>query len=620
MCGILGSIDRKSMADRDQFAVMLEQLESRGPDGSGIRSLDGGHVMLGHQRLSIIDLSDAAAQPMTNESGDVWLTFNGEIYNYRELRKDLIGLGHQFKSNTDSEVIVHAYEQWGARCVDRLNGIFAFGIWDERKHSLFVARDRLGVKPLYYWFSEDRLVFASQPRAIIAHPAFSKQVNASAFRDYLALGYVPYDACIFEGIKKLPAAHQLHWEDGHIQIGRYWSLPLAQTIKNEEVAVDEVRRQMQQSVTSQMVSDVPVGLYLSGGIDSSAVTGIAADQSSSSPRTFTIGFNEEWNDERTYAHTVAEKLNLEQIERTLTYEKACGLLSHVVDAYDEPFFGGSAFPTCFISRLAREYDTKVILAGDGGDELFAGYLRYDEFARDSRRPLKSKIRSKIGRFLRNEQAMDPVEKYFRIPTVGIAQPEEICALLTDKSQADLNPDIFHSLRRFYRPDLSPVTAACYMDLNIYLPDHILCKVDRASMANGVEVRVPLLDHRMAELAFSIKDKIIYARGERKSVLKKAAAPWVPSEILTGRKKGFSIPLHDWMNQGLAAAGRELVRDGSLVSRGILNPSQADQIFEAKNGKLCWLLLASELWARRWLENDCAAEEVMRRAIDHSSRR
>lgn len=596
MCGILGCISKKNNIPVSYFTGMLNNLAPRGPDGEGVEVLENGKVLFGHRRLSIIDLSNNGNQPMSNEDHSLWLVFNGEIYNYLSLKKELSSLGHVFRSKSDSEVIVHAYEEWGKNCVDHLNGIFAFGIWDSKKKNLFLARDRMGVKPLYYWKDSDCFVFSSQPSAILDHPNFNKEINLDAFQDYLALGYIPFDASIYEGINKLPAAHTLLVEELKLKRSKYWQVSIEKTVICEEDAILGVSKTIETSINDQTVSDVPVGLYLSGGIDSSTVSAVAAKKLDYKVRSFTVGFNETWNDERKYAKSVSEDINLDFHEETLSYEKTSQMFSAFVEAYDEPFFGGSAFPCLFISELTQKKGNKVILAGDGGDELFAGYLRYDTYSENLLKEHKT-------------SDQDPVESYFRIPTVGIAQPEDIKEILTQKVQNCTNPDIFHSLRRFYREDLPPVAAACYMDLHTYLPDHILCKVDRASMAHGIEVRVPLLDHRLVEYASSVSPSIIYKNKERKFLMKKAVEKWVPKEILNGRKKGFSIPLNDWMKHGFTKAGKKFVTDGSLISRGILNASKVENIFNSDNGKLAWLILSAELWARRWMDNDCIADRL-----------
>ncbi len=583
MCGILGELSWSRPVERQTFEAALDELTMRGRDGRGVEFRDDGRVALGHQRLAIVDLSDAAAQPMTNEDRTVWLTYNGEIYNHLELRRELEALGHRFRSRTDSEVVVHGWEEWGPGCTERFEGIFAFGLWDENKRQLFLARDHLGVKPLYFWHHDGGLAFASQPRAILQHPRFQPRLDLEAFRTYMLLGYVAVDECIFAGMRKLAPAHRLLAADNRVTVERYWDVPVAPTIRDPEQATEAIAAQLERSVKEQLMSDVPVGVFLSGGIDSSTVTSIAHRFSARPIHAFTVGFHEENKDERAWARLIVDDLGLSQTERVLDYETAVSMLEEVTNTWDEPFGGGSAFPTAFVSAMADGCDYKVVLAGDGGDELFAGYTRYDEY------------RSRC------EQGVpDPAAAYAELPTMQRISPQQMESVLTAECRASLDPDPYRLFRRFFRPELPPVAAAQLMDLGIYLPDHILFKVDRASMANGVEARVPLCDRRLVELAFTIDHDVLFAGGERKALLKRAAARWVPTAVLTARKKGFSIPLGPWMVRGIAVLGRGLLRDGVLMSLGVLEREATMELYAGKRKAITWQLLAVELWARRWL--------------------
>jgi asparagine synthase (glutamine-hydrolysing) len=609
VCGILGVLDEERPVDEATFARMLATLTARGPDGTGTRRLRDGAVVLGHRRLKIIDLSDAASQPMCNEDGSIWLTFNGEIYNHEILRGVLERKGHVFRSRSDSEVIVHAYEQWGDDCVSRLRGIFAFGIWDEGRRRLLLARDRLGVKPLYYAATDRRIAFASQPRALVEDPRFERALDPPALRDYLAYGYVPFDRAIFRGMRKLPAAHRLVWQDGRLSLDRYWELDARTEIRNAEEALFAVRAQVEESVLAELVSDVPIGLFLSGGIDSTCVASLAAERERERLCAFTIGYEDDASDERHFARIAAAENGMHHREEVLDPDGFRALLGPIVEAYDEPFYGGSAFPTFRVAQLAREHGNVVILTGDGGDEVFAGYHHYDRYAEvcavSRAKRLYWRGRAVLRRGPRAWQSTDPVAEYFALPDVGATDARTRRALLSQRTRREIGDDALWLLRRFYRPDLPAVRAARYMDLHTSLCDHILCKVDRASMASGVEVRVPLLDQRLVELGFRIDEDLVYAGGERKSLFKRAVEERVPEPLRTSRKKGFGIPVDAWLERTLGAAGGRLVGEGSLVSRGILDPQGTRAYLSSPRRH--WLLVAAELWARRWLEGQPLAD-------------
>lgn len=598
MCGILGTIDTRQPIHRNAFQSMLHTLQSRGPDGAGIEQRDGGHVQLGHRRLSIIDLSDAGQQPMPNEDESVWLVFNGEIYNFQQLRRRLENAGHRFRSQTDSEVIIHAYEEWGDDCVNELRGIFAFAIWDEPRRRLFLARDQLGVKPLYYWQHEAGFVFASQPRAIVEHPKFTRTLNEESLAAYLAYGYVPHDACIFDGVAKLPAGHRLVYEQGQATRQEYWRLAYNPLIVNRQEAEAAVRNSIEEAVDLQMVSDVPIGVFLSGGVDSSTVTGLVTSRSSVRIPSFTIGFDRPEKDEREFAALAAKALGTKPHVREMCLEDAFEYLQLVVNTYDEPFYDGSALPSLMVAQLAHENHIKVVLAGDGADELFAGYLRYDAFHNPGRV-------ARFKRMLFGEGTESALNRYFQL--IGFLDRDAI-DLLTGRVGFDhLGP-----LRNFWNPDVPTVTAAQLLDMKTYLIDDILTKVDRASMACSVEARVPLLDHKLVETAFTIDHSLIYEGSERKSLMKRAVREWVPPEILTTRKKGFSVPTKHWMERRLYTMARAFLRDGSLVSRGIFRPLGIERLMKSAHPHHTWLVLIAELWARRWLENEQIGQNELRR--------
>ncbi len=380
MCGILGTVQSGAPLSAADFDRMLDTLARRGPDGRGMRALDGGAVLLGHRRLAIIDLSTDGAQPITNEDGTVWLTFNGEIYNYRAVREELLRLGHYFHSLSDSEVIVHAWEEWGEECVLRLRGIFAFGLWDERQKTLFLARDPLGVKPLYYARYAGRLTFASQPKAILADPDFPRAIDPDGLRDFLAYGYVPHARCAFAGMAKLPAGHTATLRGNELAVARYWELDSRPDIDDPAEALRYLHERLTDAVRTQLVSDVPVGCFLSGGIDSSLLVALAKPHLPEL-RSFTVGFDEAECDERTYARIVADHFRTRHHESLAQEHALASRLYELQECFDEPFDPNGPLPYFEVARLARRCNTVVVLGGDGADELFAGYLRYDDFDR-----------------------------------------------------------------------------------------------------------------------------------------------------------------------------------------------------------------------------------------------
>jgi len=592
---------RDGVVDAARFDEMRDTLAHRGPDGAGSVFRRGGRVALGHRRLSIIDLSENANQPMSNEDGTVWLTYNGEIYNFVELRRELVKHGHVFRSRSDSEVIIHAYEQWDRNCVSRLRGIFAFGIWDERHDRLFLARDQLGVKPLYYWEDASTFIFASQPRAILAAEGIAPSMDWAAMGDYLAYGYVPFDRAIFKGMHKLPAAHRLVRDGSGTRVERYWRPTYRPEIRREKDAVSETERMLEESVALQKVSDVPVGTFLSGGIDSAGVTGILSEVLGQPLTTFTIGFEDENSDEREFAKLAAQHLGVEQRVDVLTRGAFEELLPSFCRNHDEPFLDSSGVPCYFVSQLARKNGYKVVQTGDGGDEIFAGYLWYDRFYRRMHRPWWRRMGSRMKRRIappRPGTLVHPASVFFS--QVGFLTGEDQAALLTTEARQASLQDHTWLLQKFYRSDCPPVTAAQLMDLQTYLPDDILTKVDRASMACGLEARVPFLDLDLVELAFRIDARLQYGPGGRKHVLKKALSRWVPDPILTARKKGFSVPLDRWMGQCLRGYADRLLKDGCLVQHGVCSGDAVGEFVREAHSKNVWLVLVLELWARRWL--------------------
>lgn len=608
MCGILGTVDSGPAVSAEIFDAMLDTVSHRGPDGRGVRSFNEGSVRLGHRRLAIIDLSAAGAQPMANADGSLWLTFNGEIYNYRDLRKQLAQCGHVFRSQSDSEVVVHAYEEWGERCVERFRGIFALGIWNQRERCLFLARDHFGVKPLYYARYGGRFCFASQPKAILADPAFKREIDPRGLRDFFAFGFVPYDRSAFKSISKLPAGHTATLRDGSLELRRYWRLKCEPEIIDPAEADLQLRNGLLDAVRSQLVSDVPVGCFLSGGIDSSLLVGLARD-GLPELRTFTVGFHEKSSDEREYARLIARHFGTTHRESVLERDGLGDRLWEMQEYFDEPFDPDGPMPFLEVARLARRNNTVVALGGDGADEMFAGYLRYDDFNRPDWVPagIPAAVWRGIGRLgempLRPARATDPA-RYFAYD--GCLNDELQRHLFTDAFASRMPGRAIDVMDSFFPLDVPAVTAAQYTDMHLYLVDHILCKVDRASMAHGVEARVPFLDPELARTAFRIPLSIHYRNGERKALLKKVAARYLPAAAVTSRKKGFSAPLLTWFEPHLDQWNQRLLDEGLLQQMDILRPDWTARLASLRErqprigARARWLLLAAELWARRWI--------------------
>lgn len=598
---------------------MLDELANRGPDGRGVRALDNGGVLLGHRRLAIIDLSPDGAQPICNEDGTIWLTYNGEIYNFRELRETLLQRGHRFRSRTDSEVIVHAYEEWGSACVTRLRGIFAFGLWDDRDKTLFLARDPLGVKPLYYARYAGRFTFASQPKAILADPAFTRKIDPHGLRDFLAYGYIPYARSGFADMARLPPGHSASLKGDALLLQRYWQLECADDIRDPGEAVERLQAGIADAVRTQLVADVPVGCFLSGGIDSSLLVAMARPHLPEL-RSLTVGFTEADSDERGYARIVAEHFGTRHVESVIGSHDIRLRLCEMQEHFDEPFDPTAPIPFLEVARLARESGTTVALGGDGADEMFAGYLRYDDFDRPAW--LAQGFPTTVWKMLRRHEVLGPrpsaagdLARYFRYE--GCLDAEGLRAIFGKRLLAALRDDHDAAMRRFYRPDLPAVSAARYLDVHLFMVDQVLCKVDRASMAHGVEVRVPFLDPELVALAFRIPLAFHYRRGERKSLLKQIAANYLPAQAVTARKKGFSSPLLRWFDNDLVPSSHhEHAGPNRLVQAGLLHPDWSQRLaavpsLQGAAGKRARLLiLAAELWARRWIDRErLAAEEI-----------
>ena len=595
---------------------MCAALVSRGPDDEGTFVRDGAGLAM--RRLSIIDLA-TGHQPVSNEDGSVWVVLNGEIYNYRELRSDLERRGHRCATATDTEVIVHLYEEYGTDCVRALRGMFAFAIWDGPRRRLMLARDRIGIKPLYYGMAAGRFVFASELKAILQLPEVDRRLNWGALPHLLAYGTTPPGQSIVDGIHKLEPGHLLRLDPRHEPvIERYWELRFRpDERRSEDETIEELRARLQESIRYHLVSDVPVGAFLSGGIDSSSVVASMAALSTLRIKTFSIGFCEQEFDELPYARMVAQRFGTDHHELVLEPDVA-GLLEHLAWDLDEPFGDSSAIPTYMVSRLAGQH-VKVVLSGDGGDELFGGYDKYVVEGRDrvvrflpgSLRALLARTSDALPEDAKGKQFLEYLskpdgERYLYATTLFRSDHQQ--RLLTEWAREQIGsaqPER-SKLERLRRHDGHWLTILQDLDFGHYLPLDILTKVDRMSMAHSLEARVPLLDHPFVEFAATIPADWKLHHGKTKHIFVKALRGWLPDEILDRPKKGFGVPLNRWFRGPLRPLVRELLLSDTFRRRGIFDGAYVKRLIERQEqGRPLdlhlWTLMSFELWCRTFMD-------------------
>jgi asparagine synthase (glutamine-hydrolysing) len=611
MCGIAGivALDGRK-PELHELDSMASALVHRGPDSGG--TLLGAQVGLTMRRLSIIDV-ETGTQPLANEDRSIWTVFNGEIYNHAELRHELERRGHTFRTRSDTEVLVHLYEELGPRCVEPLRGMFAFAIWDERERTLLLARDRLGIKPLFYTRVDGRLAFASELKALLALPGIPREIDHAALDNYFAQMSTPSSQSILAGIRKLEPGHVLLSSPARaLRTYRYWRFePAPDRSRSESYFVERLRELLEESVRLHMVSDVPVGAFLSGGLDSSAVVATMARLAPRSLQTFSVGFRESAYDESRHARELARRVGAEHHELVLEPD-VFGILDEVAWHLDEPFGDVSALPTFVLSRLAAEH-VKVVLSGDGGDELFGGYERYLVERRERRYELVPRtIRRAIGAvatrlpqgtrgrgFLRH-LALDYPHRYLDATT--LFRREDRQRLLGQPAGA-APPERLEFLRRSRQHWLTSLQA---LDLHFYLPLDILTKVDRMSMAHSLEARVPLLDHRLVEFAASVPPQLNVRGGTTKYLFRRAIEGLVPPDVLRRPKHGFAVPLERWLRGGLTSCTDEILLGDSTRRRGILDPAFVTQVVARhRRGQELdlhlWSMISFELWCRVFLD-------------------
>jgi asparagine synthase (glutamine-hydrolysing) len=640
MCGIAGFVEPTSSPARFRPAEsrplihrMCDVIRHRGPDDEGVWVEDG--VALGMRRLSIIDLA-TGHQPIHNEDRTVWIVFNGEIYNFQELRDELAAAGHRFYTATDTEAIVHAYEEWGAAAIARLRGMFGLAIWDANTRTLLVARDRIGIKPLYYAEANGRLYFGSELKSVLEAPDVPRDIDLDALDHYLSFLYTPRDGSIFSHVRKLPPGHLLTWRDGRAVIERYWQIAADEPFSGSEPeAIEQLRDVLTDAVRSHLVSDVPLGAFLSGGIDSSLVVGLMAQTSGTRVKTFSIGFDEPAFDELEHARRVAQHFGTDHHEFVVRPD-AVSILDRLVAHFDEPFADSSAIPTWYVCEMARRHVT-VVLSGDGGDELFGGYDRYVPhprvvaFDRCSPRALRRVAAIAADRlphgargknFLRHV-SRDEQGRY--LDAIRFFGSDEKPDLLSRDIRAELRgPDPETRLARHFErfAQLPWPSQMMRFDAETYLPEDVLTKVDRMSMAHSIESRVPLLDNEVIAFASSLPASMKIRNGRRKHVLKEVAATLLPRAILERRKQGFGVPVGTWFRGNLRELFADTLLSPTSLQRGYFQPMFVRQIVdEHLTGKRdhtlrLWQLVVFEKWLEQYVDHT----PVARRAAEADLRR
>jgi asparagine synthase (glutamine-hydrolysing) len=626
MCGIVGFVNKRGSADRPVLERMCDAIVHRGPDDDGFYTDD--NAAIGMRRLSIIDVA-GGKQPIHNADSTKWIVFNGEIYNYQELRRGLDERGHQFYTNSDTEAILHLYDEFGPDCLHHLRGMFAFAIWDEKEKMLFIARDRVGKKPLLYSHQANGdLIFGSEFQALLQHPAISREVDMEAIDSYLSYLCIPAPQTAFKQIRKLEPGHWLRWKDGEIETRRYWLPDFSKKIKiSEEEAIEETTRILRESTRLRMISEVPLGAFLSGGVDSSAVVALMAQESDKPVKTFSIGFEDQDFSELKYAKRVAEHVGADYHE-FIVKPDAMEVLPILVEHYGEPYADSSAIPTYYVSKETRKHVT-VALNGDGGDESFAGYERYaamqaaELYHRVPRALRKlfieapvnllptSEIRKTRARDLKRflkAASLPRKERYYRWMTTFTGEAKsELYTRDFAAAAAGANPeDLLDGW--FARANGSGLLDATLLtDQMTYLPNDLLVKVDIASMAVSLEARSPFLDHKLIEFAASLPENLKIRRFETKYLLKKVAARLVPKEVVYRRKMGFGVPIGSWFRNEMKDFVREVLLSERSLSRGIVKPEVVGRyVNEHLNGERdhafqVWTLLMLELWFQKFID-------------------
>ncbi|MCI0440622.1 MAG: asparagine synthase (glutamine-hydrolyzing) [Chloroflexi bacterium] len=619
MCGIAGF----SWKDDGAIARMTATIAHRGPDDYAIYT--DGQVSLGFQRLSIIDLSERGRQPMSNEDGTIWVVFNGEIYNFQEIRPGLEARGHVFRSRTDTEVIVHAYEEYGPKCVERFNGMFAFAIWDSSRRELFIARDRLGIKPLYYYFKDGRLAFASEIKAILENPEVEREINYQSLYYYIGYEFVPAPDTIFRHIYKLPPGHYMTFRDGVLKVTKYWDLRFESEPHPQEYYEEQIREMLTESVRKRLISDVPLGVFLSGGLDSSAIVALMSRCGVNPIKTFSLGYDDPTFSELGYAELVARQFDTEH--HVLMIDPVTPeLIEKAVWHLDEPMTDLSTVPFYLICQKAREHVT-VCLSGEGGDEVMVGYDRFRASKLNSyyglipgliRRGLIAPLVNALPDQPQKKGAINMLKRFIEgglLPSEGehmrwqfFGAPEHDQHLFSPDIVSEVSFDAFAPLRACLEGFSAParLDREIYLDLRAVLPDSPLMKVDKMSMAHGLEVRVPFLDYEFVEMCATIPGNLKLKGFTTKSIFRSAMKGILPDAIVGRGKQGYSLPLKNWLRNEMREYMRDVLFSSPLVKEA-LNPDYIRRLVEehlsyrANHNHILWALMNLSIWHRQFVE-------------------
>jgi asparagine synthase (glutamine-hydrolysing) len=645
MCGICGSFSYGWQGADESEAVraMCAAMPHRGPDDAGLHLSPDRRVALGHRRLSIVDLSPAGHQPMSNEDASVWITFNGEIYNHLELRRPLESRGHRYRSRSDTETLVHLYEEHGPEMLPLLNGMFAFAIWDSRRERLFLARDRVGIKPLYYTVADGRFLFGSEIKALLAHPSVARELDPVALYHYLTYYTAPAPQTLFRGIHKLPAGHCMTVDAaGEIQIRRWWDAaaapaPDAALLRDDDACAAEVLRLLEQGVGERLMADVPFGVFLSGGLDSSAITALVKRVHTDAVRTFSVGYADApEHDELGPARRVARLLDTDHHEIVIDHDDLVKYVPHLIHSQDEPLADWVCIPLFYVSRLVRDSGTVVALVGEGSDEQFAGYAHYRRYvgldrgawgaynrlppwlrgaAHRGADPLlrRSGFPREIRELVRRAAASEPLFLSGAVAAWETDKQDMMSGAMRAGAWNALSSvpiaDGFRRHFRSHRPESDLLDEITYQEFQLRLPELLLMRVDKITMSTSIEARVPFLDHRLVEFSAHIPTAMKLRGGVTKHILKHAARDLLPADVIHRRKQGFSAPVKEWFRGELAGYARRSILDSRLREEGLFDYEVLAGMLEAhRTGRrnydtLLWSLLNLSQWYDGWIASE-----------------